>query len=96
MNDQATKFVLGEQLRPYSNAIRALDTLETGPLLGFADWPIGNRSLMDQLAAHTSPPGAIGLGAQILCHVPGHSGLAAVRQAFRPAKYRRSLDRNFW
>jgi hypothetical protein len=51
MNDQATKFVLGEQLRPYSNAIRALDTLETGPLLGFADWPIGNRSLVDQLAA---------------------------------------------
>jgi len=66
MNDQATKFVLGEQLRPYSNAIRALDTLETGPLLGFADWPIGNRSLMDQLAAHTSPPGAIGLGAQMI------------------------------
>ena len=66
MNDQATKFVLGEQLRLYSNAISALDTLETGPLLWFADWPIGNRSLMDQLAAHTSPPGAIGLGAQMI------------------------------
>jgi len=65
MNDQATKFVLGEQLRPYSNAIRALDTLETGPLLGFADWPIGNRSLVDQLAAQHRP-GAIGLGAQMI------------------------------
>ena len=29
-----------------------------------------------------------------LCHVPGHSGFA-VRQAFRPAKYRRFLDRQF-
>jgi hypothetical protein len=30
-----------------------------------------------------------------LCHLPGPSGLAAVRQSFRPAKYRPSLDRQF-
>ena len=30
-----------------------------------------------------------------LCRIPGHSGLAPVRQTFRPAKCRRSLDRQF-
>jgi hypothetical protein len=42
MNDQARNFALGEQLKPHSNAISALDTLETGPLFWFADWPTGN------------------------------------------------------
>ena len=30
-----------------------------------------------------------------LCRIPGHSGLAPVRQTFRPAKCRRSLGRQF-
>jgi hypothetical protein len=42
MNDQARNFALGEQLKPHSNAISALDTLEMGPLFWFADWPTGN------------------------------------------------------
>ena len=51
------------------------------------------RSIADQLAAYGSLAGGIGLAAQgDLCYLPGHSGLA-VRQALRPAKYRRFLDR---
>jgi hypothetical protein len=53
------------------------------------------RSIADQVVAYGSLAGAIGLAAQVVfSYLPGHSGLA-VRRALRPAKYRRSLDRQF-
>jgi hypothetical protein len=49
-----------------------------------------------QLAVYRSPARTIGLVAQVIfCCIPGYSGLAAVRQAFRRTKSRRSLDPQF-
>jgi hypothetical protein len=53
------------------------------------------RSMADQLAAYGSLAGAIGLGAQVIFAIFPVVQVWRFRQAVRPAKYRRSLDRQF-
>jgi hypothetical protein len=53
------------------------------------------RSLADQRAAYKSPPGAIGLAAQVIFAMLPVIQVWRFRQALRPAKYCHSLDRQF-
>jgi hypothetical protein len=70
-------------------AFLVLMTLEVGLGAAFG------RSLVDQLAAYTSPPGAIGLAAQVIFATFPVTQIWRRCGHFRPAKFRRSLDRQF-